>query len=58
LNKRGADWAAVLGGRIVDDDLLNFDKIGNKPIGVDTSLVVSGTCMMPASSCNNDNVEN
>ena len=58
MNERGADWTAILRKRVVDDDLLDFDKIGNKSVRVNASFVVSCTSMMPASSGNNNNVEN
>lgn len=58
LNERRANRASILWGRMIDHNLLNLNKVGDKPKGADSSFNVSCSCMMSTSSGNDNNVKN
>lgn len=57
LDERRAHWPSVLRQRVIHHDLLHFHIVGHEPIRIDAPLNVPGASMVPAPSCNDDDIE-
>lgn len=57
LNKRRAHGPRILRQRVIDNNLLYFNIIGNKTITINSSLYISCSCMMSTSPGNHNYIK-